>query len=83
MAEQQLGLMVARDQSVPAAKEEATEVNHKKSLQLVMKTLKDYEQQSGQKINMEKSLFCVHDKTARVVIKDVENYIGFPRGNFL
>jgi len=47
-----------------------------------MQTLDEYEQQSGQKINKEKSLFYVHDKIARTVIQEVESCIGFSRGKF-
>lgn len=54
----------------------------KRYLQMVMKTLEEYEEQSGQKFNKEKSVFYVHNKTANIVIQEVDNYIVFPIGKF-
>ncbi|XP_049410705.1 uncharacterized protein LOC125873924 [Solanum stenotomum] len=54
----------------------------KKSMQLIMKTLQLYEAQSGQLINKEKSLFYMFNKTAHVIVQEVEDTTGFMRESF-
>lgn len=52
------------------------------SLDLLMNILREYEKQSGQKINTENSLFFVYHKTAQNPISSVEEKTGFIRGKF-
>lgn len=54
----------------------------KTSLQLIMDVLVQYEGQSGQKINKEKSFFFMYNKAAIVVVQEVEIVTGFQKGKF-
>lgn len=54
----------------------------KKSSQLVMQVLNDYEEQSGQLINKEKSSFVVYHKIAHAHISEIEECTSFIRGKF-
>lgn len=46
-------------------------------LELLMQTLKEYKEQSGQKINKEKRAFYVYHKAAQSDINRVEAYMTF------
>lgn len=52
------------------------------NLRLLMETLCEYESQSGQKINKEKSAFYVYHKAAHDDTQRVEEHTGFHRGEF-
>lgn len=52
------------------------------SINLLMNTLQEYERQSGQKINRDKSVFFVHNMAAHRDIQLIEECSGFPRGKF-
>ncbi|XP_049399871.1 uncharacterized protein LOC125863926 [Solanum stenotomum] len=52
------------------------------SLDVLMTTLRDYEKQSGQMINKEKSSFFVFHNTSHDLILDIEAKTGFIRGKF-
>ncbi|XP_015161833.1 uncharacterized protein [Solanum tuberosum] len=54
----------------------------KESLLLIMGLLKDYECQSGQKINMDKSLFYMYSKAANNHTQVVEEATGLTKGEF-
>lgn len=54
----------------------------KKSIDLIMNTLKEYENQSRQKINKDKSHFYMFNKAGNALIQKVEETTGFVRGNF-
>lgn len=47
-----------------------------------MMTLQEYEKQSGQKVNIEKSFYCVHQNAAGNSSLLVEQCTGFTRGSF-
>lgn len=54
----------------------------KTSLQSIMMIIGDYELQSGQKVNREKSFFYVLHKTAGNIVQEIEDITGFTKGNF-
>lgn len=47
-----------------------------------MDVLKNYEEQSGQLINKEKSFFYMYHKVAHTHIKEVEDCTGLSKGKF-
>lgn len=49
---------------------------------MIINTLNEYEIQSAQKINQEKSLFFVYHKTAGTIVQIVEDITGFSKGKF-
>ncbi|XP_059281373.1 uncharacterized protein LOC132035072 [Lycium ferocissimum] len=53
------------------------------SLQRIMGVLHEYELASGQKINVDKNAFYMHKNVPSELIQDVQQTIGFTRGNFL
>ncbi|KAG5613793.1 hypothetical protein H5410_013617 [Solanum commersonii] len=53
----------------------------KKSIDLIMNTLKEYENQLGQKINRYKSYFYMFKKVGNALINEVEEATGFVREN--
>ncbi|XP_059302272.1 uncharacterized protein LOC132054245 [Lycium ferocissimum] len=54
----------------------------KKSLGLIMSTLKASEDRSSQLINKRKSSFYMHAKVSNVLVQQAEQITGFTRGNF-
>lgn len=52
------------------------------SIKKIMQILKKYEVESGQKINMDKSFFYMHQNTLAVVMMQVEQATGMSRGVF-
>uniref|UniRef100_M1DZC7 Non-LTR retroelement reverse transcriptase n=1 Tax=Solanum tuberosum TaxID=4113 RepID=M1DZC7_SOLTU len=51
----------------------------KKSIALIMNTLKDYENQSGQKVNKEKICLYMFSKASNALIREMEEVISFVR----
>jgi len=54
----------------------------RKTLSLIMTVLKDYEEQSAQKINKEKSLFYMCSNARHSVVQEVEDITDFVKGKF-
>lgn len=54
----------------------------KKSMKLMIKVLKAYEDASGQLINLEKSAFYVHEKVAPEVISTIKRVTQIKQGSF-
>ncbi|XP_060194946.1 uncharacterized protein LOC132624139 [Lycium barbarum] len=52
------------------------------SLQRIMEVFHDCENVSGQKINADKSSFYMHRKVATEINQEVQQVIGFSRGDF-
>lgn len=54
----------------------------KYSLNCIIKTLQEYERESGQKINKAKSSFYTHQKAGATVNSLIEQHIGISKGQF-
>ncbi|XP_049364733.1 uncharacterized protein LOC125829561 [Solanum verrucosum] len=52
----------------------------RKSIALIMNTLKDYENQSGQKVNKEKSHLYMFSKASNALIREMKEVTNFVRG---
>jgi len=52
------------------------------SIHKMMKVLREYELESGRMINLEKSLFYLHEKTPVRVCKRIKRLTGIKQGNF-
>ncbi|KAG5602413.1 hypothetical protein H5410_033783 [Solanum commersonii] len=66
----------------PVISQKENDILTKSYLQLIMHTLKMYEQQSGQLINKEKSLFYLFNKAALSSVQMVEEITGFCKGSY-
>lgn len=52
------------------------------SLEKIMSTLQDYERQSGQKVNKDKSFNCIHQNTGRAVDSQIALITAMNKGKF-
>lgn len=53
-----------------------------KSMKIMIKVLKKYEAASGQLINLEKSVFYVHDKVAASTVSKIKRMTKIRKGTF-